>query len=158
VTLKTKFKSVIGEQLPMRLFWFCFLASGASASTSCRCIDESDFDQSQIIVKDVAIVGGGASGAHAAVRLREDFGKSIVLIEKKGRLVRFSHPLFSCISLHGHLDLISNHLPHLHRVAMRKPTQIFAQASPTTMVSTRTLTSGHNPRACFGVSTFPLVT
>ena len=35
------------------------------------------------LVKDVAIIGGGASGTYAAVRLREDFNKSIVLIEPK---------------------------------------------------------------------------
>ncbi|ETS82078.1 hypothetical protein PFICI_07080 [Pestalotiopsis fici W106-1] len=36
-----------------------------------------------IIEKDVVIIGGGASGAHAAVRLREDYGKSIVIVEKQ---------------------------------------------------------------------------
>ena len=40
------------------------------------------------ITRDVAIIGGGASGAHAAVRLREDFGKSVIVVEKKNRLVR----------------------------------------------------------------------
>ncbi|RLL97005.1 hypothetical protein CFD26_106449 [Aspergillus turcosus] len=39
-----------------------------------------------IIFKDVVIVGGGASGAYAAVRLRDDFGKSIALIEKQSIL------------------------------------------------------------------------
>jgi len=43
------------------------------------------------IHRDVAIVGGGASGAHAAVRLREDFGKSVVVIEKQSRLVSPRH-------------------------------------------------------------------
>ncbi|KAJ6437309.1 FAD dependent oxidoreductase [Purpureocillium lavendulum] len=42
----------------------------------------------QVIFKDVAIIGGGASGSYAAVRIREDFGKSVALIEKKDRLVR----------------------------------------------------------------------
>lgn len=37
--------------------------------------------------KDVIIIGGGASGSHAAVRLREDFGKTIVVIEKEATLV-----------------------------------------------------------------------
>jgi cation diffusion facilitator CzcD-associated flavoprotein CzcO len=41
-----------------------------------------------IISRDVVIVGGGASGAYAAVRLRDDFGKSIALIEKQSILVR----------------------------------------------------------------------
>ncbi len=40
-----------------------------------------------VIVRDVAIIGGGSSGAYAAVRLKEDFKKSIVLVEKAGRLV-----------------------------------------------------------------------
>ena len=48
------------------------------------------------ITKDIAIVGGGAGGAHAAVRLREDFGKSVVVIEKQGRLVG--------ITLNRHID------------------------------------------------------
>ncbi|KAK7699867.1 hypothetical protein SLS64_011297 [Diaporthe eres] len=35
---------------------------------------------------DIAIIGGGGSGAYAAVRLREDFGKNIVVVEKQNRL------------------------------------------------------------------------
>lgn len=41
----------------------------------------------EIIYRDVAIIGGGASGAYAAVRLRDDFNKSIALIEKQSILV-----------------------------------------------------------------------
>jgi heterodisulfide reductase subunit A-like polyferredoxin len=41
----------------------------------------------EIIYRDVAIIGGGASGAYAAVRLRDDSNKSIVLIEKQRILV-----------------------------------------------------------------------
>lgn len=41
-----------------------------------------------VLFKDVVIVGGGASGSYAAVRLREDFGKSITLVEKDEVLVR----------------------------------------------------------------------
>jgi len=40
----------------------------------------------QCITRDVAIIGGGASGSHAAVWLR-DHGYSIALIEKNNRLV-----------------------------------------------------------------------
>ncbi|KAH8886298.1 hypothetical protein GQ53DRAFT_876157 [Thozetella sp. PMI_491] len=39
-----------------------------------------------VIYKDVAIIGGGASGAYSAVRLRRDHGTSIILIEKEDRL------------------------------------------------------------------------
>ncbi|KAE9365770.1 amino oxidase [Stipitochalara longipes BDJ] len=38
------------------------------------------------IYKDVVILGGGASGSHAAVRLREDFNKSIIIVEKQDNL------------------------------------------------------------------------
>lgn len=44
-----------------------------------------------IIKKDVVVIGGGASGAYAALRLKEDFGKSIVLVEKSAALVSGSH-------------------------------------------------------------------
>ncbi|PLB48434.1 FAD/NAD(P)-binding domain-containing protein [Aspergillus steynii IBT 23096] len=42
--------------------------------------------QSNVLNKDVVIVGGGASGAYAAVRIRDDFGKSIALVEKESIL------------------------------------------------------------------------
>jgi len=37
----------------------------------------------------VAILGGGASGTYAAVRLREDYGKKVLLIEIEAVLVGF---------------------------------------------------------------------
>lgn len=48
----------------------------------------------RIIERDVVIIGGGASGSHAAVRLREDFGKSIVIVEKQDNLVCLQLLLF----------------------------------------------------------------
>jgi hypothetical protein len=58
------------------------------------------------IYKDVAILGEGASGAHAAVRLREDFNNSIIIVEKQDNLVCFSSslplkPHFSSHCLHN---------------------------------------------------------
>jgi heterodisulfide reductase subunit A-like polyferredoxin len=47
----------------------------------------------EVINRDVVIVGGGASGAHAAVKLR-DMGKTIVLVEKGDTLVREGMPPF----------------------------------------------------------------
>ncbi|RSM77322.1 FAD-dependent oxidoreductase [Kibdelosporangium aridum] len=40
---------------------------------------------SRVIERDVCVIGGGASGSYAAVRLR-DLGRSVVLVERKGRL------------------------------------------------------------------------
>ena len=39
------------------------------------------------IHKDVIVIGGGASGAYSAVRLREDYGLSVALVEKEPQLV-----------------------------------------------------------------------
>lgn len=39
------------------------------------------------VSKDVVIIGGGASGSYAGIRLKEDFGKDIALIEMEDRLV-----------------------------------------------------------------------
>jgi heterodisulfide reductase subunit A-like polyferredoxin len=41
-----------------------------------------------IVNKDVVILGGGASGTYAAVRLREDYGKSVLLVEMEAVLVK----------------------------------------------------------------------
>jgi heterodisulfide reductase subunit A-like polyferredoxin len=40
-----------------------------------------------VLNKDVVILGGGASGTYAAVRLREDYGKSVFLVEQEAVLV-----------------------------------------------------------------------
>lgn len=55
-------------------------------------IDESTFLPEDIITKDVAIIGGGASGTYAAVLLREDLNTSIVVIEEQDHLVCTSTP------------------------------------------------------------------
>lgn len=55
-----------------------FLACTSSAAV----INERDFPAHRIVQKDVAILGGGASGTYAAIRLREDLNVSVVVIER----------------------------------------------------------------------------
>jgi len=45
----------------------------------------ADEDRRREISRDVAVIGGGSSGTYAAIRLR-DLGKSVVVVEAKGRL------------------------------------------------------------------------
>ncbi|KAM7184068.1 beta-cyclopiazonate dehydrogenase [Rhypophila sp. PSN 637] len=66
-------------------FFFKFLlASSAFLPALSALLPESI--ATSVVHKDVAIVGGGASGSYAAIRLKEDYGKSIVLIEKEEAL------------------------------------------------------------------------
>ncbi|KAL4886191.1 hypothetical protein BJY04DRAFT_213724 [Aspergillus karnatakaensis] len=48
-------------------------------------VDDPQVDQEFVITRDVAIIGGGASGTYAAVRLQE-LNHSVVLIEREERL------------------------------------------------------------------------
>lgn len=69
--------------------WIAFLASVVvvlAARTVARAIDETQFSPANTIVKDVVVLGGGASGSYAAVRLK-DSGKTVVVVEQKNRLV-----------------------------------------------------------------------
>ncbi|EME79484.1 uncharacterized protein MYCFIDRAFT_35024 [Pseudocercospora fijiensis CIRAD86] len=45
---------------------------------------QQNFDSA--ICKDIAVIGGGAAGTYAAFRLRQDYNKSIVVIERGGRI------------------------------------------------------------------------
>ncbi|KAF2100139.1 hypothetical protein NA57DRAFT_37580 [Rhizodiscina lignyota] len=64
----------------------CLLTLAATVTSTIASINEAEFAPEDIITKDVAIIGGGASGTYAAVRLREDLNTNIVVIEEKDRL------------------------------------------------------------------------
>ena len=53
------------------------------------------------VTVDIAIVGAGASGAYAAIRLKEDFNKSIAIIDKASDLVRRRLPLAPILPQRG---------------------------------------------------------
>jgi ribulose 1,5-bisphosphate synthetase/thiazole synthase len=74
--------------MPIRLGIIATLSTALTLlAVSAHPIDESQFSPADIIVRDVAIVGGGAAGSHAAVRLSQDFHKSVVLVDKAAQLV-----------------------------------------------------------------------
>jgi heterodisulfide reductase subunit A-like polyferredoxin len=56
-----------------------------------------DNQRPNILVKDVVIIGGGASGAYAAIRLRDDYNRSIALVEKQDHLVSISSSIMQFI-------------------------------------------------------------
>lgn len=60
----------------------CFLSLRVLATYS---FDPASYDSEDIIITDVAIVGGGSAGVYSAIRL-QDYNKSIVVVEKNGYL------------------------------------------------------------------------
>lgn len=56
-----------------------------SALAQLQKYESSTFRPKDIIHRDIAIIGGGSSGTHAAISLK-DKDKSIIVIEKQGRL------------------------------------------------------------------------
>lgn len=69
------------------------LSGVSTASTNCEKRTSSSAATETIDV-DVAIIGGGATGAYAAVRLRDDYQKKVLVIEKANRLVSLLFCLF----------------------------------------------------------------
>jgi hypothetical protein len=63
----------------------CLLVTTVIASTPLSPFDTKLFESQNIINRDIAIIGGGAAGTHAAISLK-DKGKSVVVVEKKGKL------------------------------------------------------------------------
>ncbi|KFX98706.1 hypothetical protein V490_02160 [Pseudogymnoascus sp. VKM F-3557] len=47
--------------------------------------DATSYSSSNVIMRDAVIIGGGATGTYAAIKLR-DMGKTVVLVERNGRL------------------------------------------------------------------------
>lgn len=64
--------------LSTTILWLAIAAATARVAAS---------EQPNVLVKDVAIIGGAASGVYAGVRLRDDYGKSIAIVELQDRLV-----------------------------------------------------------------------
>ncbi|MCJ1398938.1 hypothetical protein MMC11_002139 [Xylographa trunciseda] len=61
------------------------LCVAAAAALAIPSLDPSDYPSSDIIVRDVCVIGGGSSGTYGAVR-SGDFNQSVVVVEEKDRL------------------------------------------------------------------------
>jgi hypothetical protein len=62
-----------------------FLAVAAALPSQYSDFKLQDYNFSDVISRDVCIVGGGSTGTYAAIRLR-DLGKSFVVVEHKDRM------------------------------------------------------------------------
>lgn len=75
----------------MMLLTLLILSSvGLAAAADPSLFSENDYSPDNIVNRDVLIVGGGAAGTHAAVRLK-DLGKSFTLVEKSSVLGGHTH-------------------------------------------------------------------
>ncbi|KAL4918445.1 hypothetical protein BDW62DRAFT_65100 [Aspergillus aurantiobrunneus] len=79
-----RFSLGVTRLLALTSIW---LGSGSSLPNPSPSIerDTTPKDDNNVITRDIAIIGGGASGTYAAIRLRE-MGQSVVLIEREAQL------------------------------------------------------------------------
>lgn len=79
------------------------------------------FDPADVIVKDITIVGGGASGTYAAIRLQEDFNRSVVVVEREKTSGGRTHTYYDPISSSTiELGVVAFHnLPVVHKFFSR---------------------------------------
>jgi hypothetical protein len=69
--------------LPYLSLLSSFLAVSA-ASTSCV-VNGHKYSVGEVITRDISIIGGGSAGTYSAISL-QDLGKSVVVVERSGRL------------------------------------------------------------------------
>lgn len=84
----------------------------AAATILCLVASVTAVKLPRVLSKDVVIIGGGASGSYAAVRLRDDYGKSIALVEKQDKLVSGFHVCYHRVKTD---KLQGRHGQHLSR-------------------------------------------
>ncbi|GAB1206781.1 hypothetical protein APSETT445_005481 [Aspergillus pseudonomiae] len=71
------------------------------ALVQAQSLSEEEFTAENIITRDVCILGGGATGAYAAIRLK-DMNKSVVVVERNSRLGGHAETLY--VENGGHVD------------------------------------------------------
>ena len=73
----------------MSFNFYKLLAVGISSlyiAAHAKPIDEGNFHSPDIIERDIAIIGGGATGTYAAVRLGQDLNQTVIVVERKKHL------------------------------------------------------------------------
>lgn len=104
------------HSLKSRLALLISISGLATARSSQASFDKSHYATSDIIIRDVLVVGGGASGTYAAVRLQQDFNKSVVLVEQKPTLGGHTNTYHDTAS-NTTVDfgvMVYHHLPLVH--------------------------------------------
>lgn len=73
----------LGQFLALASVALGAIAFGQSSNIS---LEVADYAPEDVIVRDIAVIGGGASGTYAAVRLQQDLNRSVILVERKTTL------------------------------------------------------------------------
>lgn len=107
-------------------FIACCLSLLLNSTLAFAEIDESEFPSTDIITRDVVIIGGGSSGTYAAIRLRE-LGHSITVIEQKdtlgGHVNTFIDPVTGSSIDYGvisfdNITVVTNYFAHFNIALM----------------------------------------
>ncbi|KAL8941730.1 MAG: hypothetical protein Q9211_001706 [Gyalolechia sp. 1 TL-2023] len=94
-----------------------YLSSKSDGVTKDPRLDPANFLPEDVITRDVCVVGGGSSGTYTAIRL-QDFGKSVVVVEKQkelgGHAATYRDPdtggtIDITVISFGHLDEVKKH-------------------------------------------------
>jgi heterodisulfide reductase subunit A-like polyferredoxin len=85
-------------RLPLFVFVGLVGASELSASNSSQS-NPCSYAAEDVLVRDVVVIGGGASGTYGAIALK-DMGRSVVVVEKESRFG-------------GHVNTVSKTRHHL---------------------------------------------
>jgi flavin-dependent dehydrogenase len=99
-----------------------FLAVAAALPSQYSDFKLEDYNFTDVITRDVCIVGGGSTGTYAAIRLL-DLGKSVVVVEHKDRMgghtqtytdPQTGRPVEIGVLEFHNLDIVKNYFKHFN--------------------------------------------
>lgn len=88
-----------------RLHFFCvaLLATSALSDFNDSQFDPCSYKADDVLVRDVVVIGGGASGTYGAIALK-DMGRSVVVVEREphfGGHVNTVSSMRRCVASHN---------------------------------------------------------